>query len=115
MRYGLLLAGELDPAVAEAYDIDRRPDRVVLSVSVLRLRAGSTPQPVEADLVGSYRSLTGEARTLAFRRVLEQASVSYVAEFPVRNREAVIVEFESRPADGAPALRTRLTRTFETR
>ena len=114
MRYGLLLAGDLNPSVAKAYGIDRKPGRVVLNVSILEASPGSTPAPVEADVRGNYRTLTGEARPLEFRAVLEQESVSYVAELGVRNLEAVIIEIESLPVDGGPALRARLTRTFET-
>jgi hypothetical protein len=115
MRYGLLLADELNPAVAKAYGIDRRPDRVVVNVSILDSSPGSTPQPVEADVRGTYRTLTREPRPLEFRRVVEQESVSYLAEFGFRNREAVVIEFESLPPGGGPALRAKLTRTFETR
>lgn len=111
MRYGVLLASELPPQVATTYAIERSRGRVLVNISVLR-RHSATTAPVEARVQGSYRSLIGAAAPLEFRAVLEGTSVSYIAEFEVRNRDPVVIEIEAVPAGSDDRLRARLTRSF---
>lgn len=113
MRYGTLLAVELAPGLASAYGIDRRSDLAVLSLSVLLRRPGETPLPVTAEVSGSLSGLLGEVRTLEFRTLDIEGSVSYLAQFEVRDRQPVVLQLEARPgAASARVLRTRITREF---
>lgn len=112
MRYGTMLASELNPDVAKAYAILRSDSRAVLSVSVLRQSAGSLPVPIEAETRGFRRRLTGERVPLDFRRIDEQEGPSYVAEFDVGNAGPVVLEFVSVPAGSASRLEARVVREF---
>lgn len=114
MRYGMVLASELPVEVASAYGIDRRPDRVVVNVSVLRRQQGALPLPVEANVEGTWRTLVGERQPLAFRAVLEAKTISYIAEAPARDHEPTTFEMRAEPPRGA-AIVVRITREFDTR
>jgi hypothetical protein len=115
VRYGTLLASEMPASVAAAYGIVRSPDRVVVNVSVLRRVAGSVAVPVAAEVAGQWRGLTGEPQALAFRPVLEGTAVSYIAEAPAHDREAMVFEIEARPVEAGTPIAARLTRKFGTR
>jgi len=112
MRYGLMPVGDLAAGVALAYGIDRDSHQVVVSVSVLKQRPAALPVPVGARVTGSWRGLIGEPQPLEFRAVLAGSAISYVAEAPLRNGEAMVFEIAALP-DGATVLLTaRVTREF---
>lgn len=114
MHYGLLPAGDLAAGVAAAYGIDRDAQQVVVAVSVLKRQPAALPIPVEGRVTGSWRGLISGSQPLEFRAVLEGGSVSYIAEVPLRSREAMIFELAAVP-DGANApLTARITREFAT-
>lgn len=113
LRYGTLLATELTADLASAYGIDRRQDLALLSLSVLQRRPGEPPLPVAASVAGSLSGLLGEPRRLEFRTLELAGGVSYLAQFDLRDRQPVVLQFEARPRV-APArvLRARITREF---
>jgi len=82
---------------------------------VLKRVPGAVPAPVEADVAGQWRGLTGEPQPLAFRPVLEGTAVSYIAEAPARDREAMVFEIEARPTGERAPMAARITRRFGTR
>ncbi len=114
MRYGMVLASDLPVEVAGAYGINRRPDRVVVNVSVLRRQQGALPLPVEAEVQGTWRTLVGERQPLAFRAVLEDTTISYIAEAPALDHEPTTFEMRAELPQGA-AIAVRITREFEIR
>lgn len=114
MRYGTVLASDLPAEVAARHGIERRDDAVVLSVSVLRRRASGVPLPVEAEVTGSWRGLVTERQPLAFRQVTAAEAVSWLAVAPVRDDEAITLEFAATPAGATRPLTARITRSFDT-
>lgn len=113
MRYGTLLATDLTPGLATAYGIDRRPGLALLSLSVLSRRPGLPPQSMAATVSGSRSGLLGEPRALEFATLDVDGSISYLAQFEVRDGEPFVLQFEARP-EAAPtrALRARITRAL---
>lgn len=114
MRYGLVLASALNPAVAKAYGIVRSNDRAVLTVAVLRQSPGSVPVATEAQVHGIRRRLTGEEMLLEFRPILEGQAISYIAELDVGSGGPLLLEVEAVPHGGHSALVAKLTRQFDT-
>jgi hypothetical protein len=115
LRYGTVLAADLEAGVAAAYGIDRRRDEVVVNLSVLRRRSGQLPQSVAAAVSGAWHAPAGEPAELRFRAVTAGGAVSYVATAPVRDREPIVLELQALPAAGGAPLRARITRQFELR
>lgn len=115
LRYGLLPVGDLAAGVALAYGIGRDAQQVVISVSVLKKRPTALPVPVEARVTGNWRGLIGEPQPLEFRPVLTGSAISYVAEAPLRNGEAVVFEIAALPDGVTEPLTARVTREFAAR
>jgi hypothetical protein len=115
MRYGTVLAADLPEAVADLHGIERRRDRLVVNLSVLRRREGGVPIPVEATVGGSWRGLVSEPEPLQFRQVVAAGAASYLAVLPVADREVIVLELHARPDGAVRPLRARVTRSFDTK
>lgn len=113
LRYGTVLAAELPAEVASAYGIDPRRDAMVVNLSVLQRRDGTTAMPIEARVAGTWRSLIGEPLPIEFQTVAAGAAVSYIGLVPVVDGQAVVLELEAWPAGANRRLGARITRSFD--
>jgi hypothetical protein len=85
---------QLPREVAQAYQIQRSPDRAMLNVSVVRKSDGAS---VDADVTVKTRNLTQQLKNIEMRQIKEQSAVYYIGETKVANRETLIFEVTVRP------------------
>lgn len=97
---------ELPLEVAQAYRIQRSPDRAMLNVSVIRK---SDSAAVKASVSVETRNLTQQLKNIEMREINEQRAVYYIGESKVANRETLIFEVTVQPdgVDNASSIRFR--------
>ncbi|MEO8460659.1 MAG: DUF4426 domain-containing protein [Dokdonella sp.] len=85
--YSSLPADQLQPEVAQRYAVDRAPNRAIVDIS---LRGNDAAAPDLAGTVtGTAQGLNGQPVPLQFRRIGEDASISYLADFVVARPDTV--------------------------
>ncbi|MGJ7475954.1 DUF4426 domain-containing protein [Pseudomonas fulva] len=87
VHYGAFTSSMLTPQVAAATGLVRSRHQGVLSLTVLR--AG---KPITAVVSGAVKDLTGRKQPLAFKRVTDHGTASYVAQFKIEHPETVVFE-----------------------
>ena len=110
LSYQAQLLQALDPLVARRYDLQPQAGRGLLTL-VLSQQPGA--RPVEARFSVEIRTLTGELRTVALRRVEAEGAVSQLAEFAVPRREWLVFHMAAAVPQG-PRLEARFRREFFT-
>ncbi|MBT8092081.1 MAG: DUF4426 domain-containing protein [Gammaproteobacteria bacterium] len=85
---------QLPREVAQAYQIQRSPDRAMLNVSVIRKSDGA---PVKATVFVKTRNLTQQLKNVEMREINEQSAVYYIGETKIANRETLIFELTIKP------------------
>ena len=85
---------QLPREVAQAYQIQRSPDRAMLNVSVIRKSDNAS---VKATVAVKTRNLTQQLKNIEMREISEQSAVYYIGETNVANRETLIFEVSVKP------------------
>ena len=115
VHYVALGTEQLSPKVAAAYGIARRPDRVLLNVTILRKVQGEPGKPITALVQASALSGDGRYRPLTMRRVDEPPAVTYLGEVTVADRETLSFEINLLIEGETAPIRLRLQQQFFTR
>ena len=102
---------QLPREVAQAYQIQRSPERAMLNISVIRK---SDNTPVTADISVRTRNLTQQLKNVELRPITEQDAVYYIGETKVANRETLIFEISVRPEGVDRPSQIRFQRQFYT-
>lgn len=102
---------QLPREVAQAYQIQRSPDRAMLNISVIRK---SDNVPVAADIAVRTRNLTQQLKNVELRKITEQDAIYYIGETKVANRETLIFELSVRPEGVERLSEIRFQRQFYT-
>lgn len=90
---------DLQPEIAQQYDIVRSKNRAMLNVSIVKKLPGSTGQPVPGEVTASASNLTGQLKNVRLREIRDGGAVYYIADLPVANGETLTFEIEARPVD----------------
>ena len=85
---------QLPREIAQAYQIQRSPDRAMLNVTVVRESDGA---PVAAEIAVRTRNLTQQLKKVEMREVTEQEAIYYIGETKVANQETLIFEISVKP------------------
>ncbi|NIO39595.1 MAG: DUF4426 domain-containing protein [Burkholderiales bacterium] len=102
---------ELPREVAQAYRIQRSPDRAMLNVSVIRKADNAS---VKATVSVKTRNLTQQLKNIDMREISEQGAVYYIGETKVANRETLIFELNVKPDGVERASSIRFQKQFFT-
>jgi hypothetical protein len=106
---------ELQPAIASAYGIERRADRVMLNVVILRKLGDGRATPADGAVTATVRSLTGQVRQLAMRRLVEDATVGFIGEVDLDGEEILSFDIAAAPSDGSGPFALQFKREFDDR
>ena len=92
---------DLDPAVANAYGVERRPRGAIVTVSLVR---DLDPRAAAAATVEiGARTLLGQPRTVQVKRVERDGVVSWLGQLDVQDREQLVFSLSARvPGQSAP-------------
>lgn len=97
--------------IAQAYQIQRSPERAMLNISVLRKSDNTS---VTADISVRTRNLTQQLKNVELRPITEQNAIYYIGETKVANRETLIFEISVRPEGVDRTSQIRFQRQFYT-
>ena len=93
IHYSAFKSDFLSASMAKAYGITRSKNRAVLNITVTKNSSQGLPEPIEADVSSKVFNVYQQTKAINLRKVIDQGSVYYIAEFPVANEE--IVNFEA--------------------
>jgi hypothetical protein len=102
---------QLPREVAQAYQIQRSPERAMLNISVIRKSDNTS---VTADISVRTRNLTQQLKNVELRPLTEQDAIYYIGETKVANRETLIFEISVRPEGVDKTSQIRFQRQFYT-
>jgi len=111
VHFSAQLTNQLPLNVAQAYNIERNPNRAMLNVSVLE--KGSN-KAVAADITVKTVNLTGQLKDVTMRRINEQEAIYYIGETDVRNQEVLVFDISIQPEGVDSASNLRFKRQFYT-
>jgi len=102
---------QLTREIAQAYQIQRSPERAMLNISVIRK---SDNAAVTADITVRTRNLTQQLKSVELRPITEQNAIYYIGEAKVANRETLIFEISVQPEGVDRPSEIRFQRQFYT-
>jgi hypothetical protein len=102
---------QLPREIAQAYQIQRSPERAMLNISVIRKSDNTS---VTADISVRTRNLTQQLKNVELRPITEQDAIYYIGETKVANRETLIFEISVRPEGVEQTSQIRFQRQFYT-
>jgi hypothetical protein len=111
LYYNALPSADLPAAVARAYGIEPRPRRALVTVSLTR--AGDPRAAAGAEVEVAARSLLGQPRPVALRRVERDGVVSWLGEFDAGEREQLVFTVRARVPGVAAPLAAEFRREFQ--
>ena len=111
VHFSAQLTDQLPLNVAQAYNIERNPNRAMLNVSVLQ---EGTNKAVTAKIAVETVNLTGQLKDVTMRRINEQEAIYYIGETDVRNQEFLIFDISIQPDGVDKASNVRFKRQFYT-
>lgn len=101
--YNVFNSSFIAPEVATQYKIPRSGHVAVLNISIHKKPPQNTsPEAftaLKANVQGRAKNLIGQYEDLAFREIIEDQAIYYLADFPFRPKEQTDVEFSIRLAD----------------
>ena len=93
--------------------VQRSPNRVMLTVSVLRKEATHAPRkPVEAATVVDAYNLNGQLKDMEMRRVSEGDAIYYIGEVSISGSEILVFDISVTPQGETMPLEVKLKREF---
>ncbi len=111
VHFSAQTTADLSRDVAQAYRIQRSPDRAMLNVTVVRESDGA---PVAAEISVRSRNLTQQLKKIEMRKITEQEAIYYIGETKVANRETLIFELNVKPEGVDRATTIRFQKQFFT-
>ncbi len=97
IHHNALLTSDLQPDIAKSYNIRRSTNRAMLNVSIIKNVAGTTGEPVTAQVSVTGKNTRGQIRNIPMREIKETGAVYYIGTFLVENQETVDFTIEVTP------------------
>lgn len=86
----------IDPAIAQAYQLERTKFQGLINISVLKISDQSAQQ---VSIEGMAKNLLGQQKELVFREVVEGKAIYYLAQLPYRNEERFTFTLQIKQGD----------------
>lgn len=97
VHHNALTTDSLAPEIAEAYNIRRSKNRVMLNVVVLKTATGAGGKPVPAEVSATATNLSAQMRMLKLREIRKDAAIYYIADFNVNDGEVIDFVVDVKP------------------
>jgi len=112
VHYNAIRTDELSAEVAQAYDIERSANRVLLNVVLLRKTADGRTRAADGEVSASAHNLNGQVKNLRMRRVSVGDTVDFLGEVSISGDEILIFDIVAAPRGGGERLSAQLKREF---
>lgn len=110
--FNALRTSDLTPEVAQAYDIIRSPNRVMLNVSISRKEPGTPGVAVPAAVTAEAVNLNAQYKNLSLREIREGEAVYYIGDVSVSSDETLVFTISATPDGTTTPLVVKFTRDF---
>jgi hypothetical protein len=107
---------DLTPDIAQNYGIVRSENQALVNLVVLK-KTGEigVDMPVSANVSMTASNLTGQLKNTELAEIVDGASIYYIGQTAVDDRETINFDFDVQPAGSDQALLIRFTHQFYTR
>ena len=110
VHYSVIPSTFLEKKTARKYDLTRSRSVGLLNVAVHEPSGEDAPNPITAEVKGTFTNEARQTKQLSFRRVQEGDAVYYLAQFQYRQGELLIFELEPAPYGDSKTLPVRFSR-----
>jgi len=114
VHYNAFRSDTLTPEIAQAYQLTRRNNRIVVNIAVQKKLPNGKTQAVKADVSGFASNLTGQVKNMDFREILDGDAIYYIAESQVSNREVLNFQLKVKPNDSNRTANVKFQQEFYT-
>jgi hypothetical protein len=112
LYFNALTTDQLEPEVAQQYQIVRSKNRAMLNVSIVRKAQGTTGESVQGAVTATAKNLNAQLKNLTLREVQSGGAFYYIGDVAVADEETLIFDIQATPAGGDQALTVRFSRQF---
>ena len=114
IHYNAFRSDTLTPEVAKTYDLQRRNNRLIVNIAILKKVMDTTGKPTAAQVSGHASNLTGQLKNLEFREVREGNAIYYLAESQFSDGEFLKFELKIKPEGEESEARLKFDKRFFT-
>lgn len=116
VRINAMTASSLTPEVAQRYGIVRSENSGLVNLVIFRKSPDiATGIPVTGVVEVSAANLTGQVKPVELSEIVDGASIYYIGEVSIDDRETIHFDFDILPADSNRNLPIRFSHQFYTR
>lgn len=112
IQHNAITTDMLDPQVAEANGILRSRFRGMLHVALVKGPADTKGRSIAAGVEARASAPRSEASRVPMREIRTESGVSYIGEFPVKDRQTLVFEIEVAPEEAAETFRVSMEQQF---
>ena len=114
IHYNAFRSDTLTPEVAKTYNLQRRNNRLIVNIAVLKKVMDTTGKPTAAEVDGHASNLTGQLKKLEFREIKEGNAIYYLAESQFSDGEFLKFELKIKPEGEETPARLKFDKRFFT-
>jgi hypothetical protein len=114
IHYNAFRSDTLAPEVAKTYNLQRRNNRLIVNIAVLKKVMNTTGKPTAAEISGHASNLTGQLKKLEFREIKEGNAIYYLAESQFSDGEFLKFELKIKPEGEETPARLKFDKRFFT-
>lgn len=114
IHYNVFRSDTLTPEIAKTYDLQRRNNRLIINIAVLKKIMDTTGKPTASVVSGHASNLTGQLKKLEFREIREGNAIYYLAELKFSDGEFLKFDLKIKPEGEATAARLKFDKRFFT-
>lgn len=114
IHYNAFRSDTLTPEVAKTYELQRRNNRLIVNIAVLKKVMNTTGKPTAAAVTGHASNLTGQLKKLEFREIKEGNAIYYLAESQFSDGEFLKFELKIKPEGEEMPARLKFDKRFFT-
>lgn len=114
LHFNGISTDQLQPEVAREYHVTRSKNRAMLTVSIIRKKAGTIGVSVPGEVTATANNLTGQLKNLTLREIREGDAFYYIGDVPIAHAETLVFNINATPENTANSLEVRFLRQFYT-
>lgn len=114
VHFNAFRSDSLTPEIAQAYQLTRRNNRVVINITVQKRAENGKTTAVRANVSGFASNLTGQVKNLEFREINDGDAIYYLAQAQVSHRETLNFEIRTTPIGETITGNVKFTQQFFT-